>query len=180
MSMKYDTQRGFTLVEAMVAVAILMLAVAGPLYTANRSAVASMTARDQLTASYLAQEGVEYVRDVRDNAFLAAFRAGGGAISATAWTNFLTNPSFQPCTDAGNPGICTLGAFQGGSLSLAACPGGVCTSSFSVITGGTQYIRTVKAQALAPNDEFITSTVSWTYHGFPYSVQVVDHLAPWQ
>ena len=48
---------GFTLIEALVAVAILALAVAGPLYAANRALVAAGIARDRLTASYLAQEG---------------------------------------------------------------------------------------------------------------------------
>ena len=58
--------------------------------TASRSIVAAQTARDQLTASYLAQEGIEYVRAMRDNEYLAAYQAGGSNVSTTAWNNFLT------------------------------------------------------------------------------------------
>ena len=68
----YHFSRGFTLIETMVAVTILTLAVAGPLMTASRAIVAAQSARDQLTASYLAQEGIEYVRAMRDNEYLAA------------------------------------------------------------------------------------------------------------
>src|SRR4051812_29896076 len=59
-------QKGFTLVEAMVAISILSLAVTGPLVIAQKGIGSAIYARDQVTASYLAQEGVEYVRNVRD------------------------------------------------------------------------------------------------------------------
>ena len=67
--------RGFTLTETMIAITILTFAVAGPLFTASRSIIAADIARDQLTASYLAQEGIEYVRMMRDNAMLRSFAA---------------------------------------------------------------------------------------------------------
>ncbi|MFA6519202.1 MAG: prepilin-type N-terminal cleavage/methylation domain-containing protein [Candidatus Paceibacterota bacterium] len=86
-----EAVRGFTLIEAMIAVTILTLAVAGPLYTANSAIVASMIARDKLTASYLAQEGIEYVRAMRDYEFLAAYNDPSVTDkSGTAWSNFLT------------------------------------------------------------------------------------------
>ena len=81
---------GFTLVESMVAVTILTIAVAGPLLTASRAIVAAKIARDQLTASYLAQKGVEYVRSVRDDHYLAAYQTGGSDVSGAAWSSFLS------------------------------------------------------------------------------------------
>jgi len=63
--MKENTH-GFTLIETLIAVTILTFAVSGPLYTAGRALVAAEIARDQLVASYLAQEGVESVRAMRD------------------------------------------------------------------------------------------------------------------
>lgn len=85
--------KGFTLIEALVAVTILTIAVVGPLYTASRAIVAAQSARDQLTASYLAQEGIEYARAVRDDNFLAAYYAGTG----NAWNNFLSQCSGNAC-----------------------------------------------------------------------------------
>jgi prepilin-type N-terminal cleavage/methylation domain-containing protein len=63
--------KGFTLIETMVAITILTVAVAGTFSVANSSINASSIARDQLTASYFAQEGIEMVRQARDNTYLA-------------------------------------------------------------------------------------------------------------
>ena len=95
--------KGFTLIETLIAITILTLAIAGPMVTASRSIVAAQTARDQLTASYLAQEGIEYVRAMRDNEYLTAYQAGGSNVSTTAWNNFLT-ASINQCRGA----TCTL------------------------------------------------------------------------
>jgi prepilin-type N-terminal cleavage/methylation domain-containing protein len=59
-------QAGFTLVEAMVAIAILSVSITGPLVIAEKGISSAIYSRDQVTASYLAQEAVEYVRNVRD------------------------------------------------------------------------------------------------------------------
>ena|SRR3989344_4852167 len=86
--------QGFTLIEALVAVTILTLSIAGPLMVANRAIVAAQMSRQQLTASYLAQEGIEYVRAMRDDAYLAAYQAGNTSV---AWNNFLSQCSGSAC-----------------------------------------------------------------------------------
>lgn len=60
-------KKGFTLVETLVAISILMLSVTGPLYFASESLKAATYARDQITAFYLAQDAFEQIRAVRDN-----------------------------------------------------------------------------------------------------------------
>ena len=64
--------KGFTLIETMVAITVLALALTGPFVAVQNALRAAYTARDQLTASSLAQEGLEYVRSVRDNNYLAS------------------------------------------------------------------------------------------------------------
>jgi prepilin-type N-terminal cleavage/methylation domain-containing protein len=186
--------RGFTLVETMVAVSILTLSVAGPLFTANRAIVAAMVARDQLVASYLAQEGIEYVRAMRDDGFLAAYQAGGATISNAAWTDFLSGGSDASITQC-RATTCTLDPASpmgtGSGFSLQPCTGDACTSLYlangiyteqSGIVGATltPFTRTIQAIDISANDERIVSTVTWSYHGTPYSVTVYDHLTPWQ
>lgn len=61
-----NKNRGFTLLETIVAVAILSLAITGPMVIAEKGIDTSIYARDQVTAFYLAQEAVEYVRNIRD------------------------------------------------------------------------------------------------------------------
>ncbi|MFZ3043509.1 MAG: prepilin-type N-terminal cleavage/methylation domain-containing protein [Minisyncoccia bacterium] len=182
---------GFTLIETMVAVSILTLAIAGPLFTASRAIVAAETARDQLTASYLAQEGIEYVRMMRDNVFLATYQAGGFNISNTAWTSFVTgdgSASIASCRAS----TCTLDPARamgtGAGLSLQTCSGASCTALYlsnniytqQQLGTRTPFTRTIQAVDVSANDERIVSTVSWSFHGTSYSVSITDHLTPWQ
>lgn len=64
--MKKFQKKGFTLLETLVAVTILTLAIIGPLELAARAIGYSKTSRNQITASYLAQEAMEYIRNKRD------------------------------------------------------------------------------------------------------------------
>jgi hypothetical protein len=57
---------GFTLVEALVAISLLMVAISSPMYISQKGLSASMFARDQMTASFLAQDGIEAVKNIRD------------------------------------------------------------------------------------------------------------------
>ena len=49
-------KKGFSLIETMVAIAILLIAIVGPMTLASNSLVASAIAKDQFIASFLAQE----------------------------------------------------------------------------------------------------------------------------
>jgi type II secretory pathway pseudopilin PulG len=63
---KKNMRKGFTLVEALVAISILMIAIASPLTLAQRGISAAILSRDQMTASFLAQDGIEAVKNIRD------------------------------------------------------------------------------------------------------------------
>ena len=58
--------RGFTLVETLVAVAILMLTIVGPISMIGDSVHRAYFTKDQLIAVNLAQEGIEAARWMRD------------------------------------------------------------------------------------------------------------------
>lgn len=53
--------------ETLVAITLLLLAIGGPMYAVSQSLSSAIYARDQVTAFYLAQDAVEYVRNMRDN-----------------------------------------------------------------------------------------------------------------
>lgn len=58
-------KKGFTIIETLVAITVLMIAIAGPLTIAQKGLLASVYARDQMIASFLAQDAMEYARNVR-------------------------------------------------------------------------------------------------------------------
>ncbi len=185
---------GFTLIETLIAVTILILAVVGPLYVADRAIVTSQISRDQLVASYLAQEGIEYVRTMRDHEFLAAYHAGGSTVATNAWNAFVVGTgasggSIASCITT----TCTLDPSKpmgtGSGFALASCSGSACgplylsSSAYTEQSGSgsvTPFTRTLQATLASTNDMRIVSTVTWTSRGTLYRISVYDHLVPWQ
>lgn len=72
-SVNSQSERGFTLIESLVAITILLIAITGPLVLAKQGVISSRLAKNQITAFYLAQDVIEFVRNKRDSNFL-----GGG------------------------------------------------------------------------------------------------------
>ncbi|MFZ1075493.1 MAG: prepilin-type N-terminal cleavage/methylation domain-containing protein [Minisyncoccia bacterium] len=159
--------KGFTLVETMVAVSIMAIAVAGPMYSADRAIVAAQNAANQLTALYLSQEGIEYVRAMRDSEYLHAYQVDSGApvSTADAWLYFLSSSKASP-SYPGNIYMCTGGAggagyacsldmsqpvgtgVSGSNYALAQCSSGL-SSSCPVLYVNGSGIYNVKSSGTA-------------------------------
>lgn len=117
-SIRYSlsSSRGFTLIETMVAIALLMVALIPPMSLAAQSLTTAYFARDQITAFYLAQEGVEIVRSVRDANIIAL--AKGQTITDV----FCTPSNCIPYgTTASNAPVFTVDALQTTSNALDTC-----------------------------------------------------------
>lgn len=106
--MPRQPEQGFTLVESLVAISLLLVALAGPLSIAGQGLALANFARQQVTAVFLTQEAVEYVRNTRDNNML----------QGTEWLDELS-----VCVGADGSQLCTIDVPQG---TVAACPGNVC------------------------------------------------------
>lgn len=97
--------RGFTILETIVAVLILSISITAIVVVAGGGAQKTIHIKDRLIAAYLAQEGVELVRNVRDSAFLAF--EDDPTVSAR-WNAFKSY--VDPCFDTG----CAV-SFDGGA-----------------------------------------------------------------
>ena len=67
---KYTSQSGFTLVEMLVAVMILTLAVTALLSVSAGASGSARYAKNKITANWLAQQSLDYVRNTRDTALV--------------------------------------------------------------------------------------------------------------
>ena len=65
---KLKRSGGFTLLEALVAISILMVAIAAPITIAQKGLSSAVYSKNQMIASYLAQDAIEYVINQRDKA----------------------------------------------------------------------------------------------------------------
>lgn len=167
--------RGFTLVETLVAITVVVTAMVGPLYAVQQSLNASRTAREQLIASSLAQEGVEYVRGIRDNNYLYLFMYPG---SGRSWlfgvdgTGGSVNCITATC--AVDPTQLTVSRTI---LPLYLDPTGLYNQASSGTP--TPYTRTVQLSAVSATEMLVTVTVTWTSKGQQRNVVVREYLHNW-
>jgi len=68
-------EKGFTILELIIAVFVLTVGIIGAYVAVQSPLHYANVYKDQLVASYLAQEGVELVRNIRDTNWLQGFEA---------------------------------------------------------------------------------------------------------
>ena len=91
---KVHQKKGFTIIETLVAVSILVIGITAPVTVIYSSIQASRVAADKVFAYYLAQESVEYVRYARDT----------NIINGDNWLRFIANrPDTNTNCDNGSP-----------------------------------------------------------------------------
>jgi hypothetical protein len=71
MKNKLKSERGFTIMEVLLSAFVLTFGIVAVLSLMSQSTVSSFDIRDSIIASELAQEGIELVRNERDNGMLA-------------------------------------------------------------------------------------------------------------
>ncbi len=64
-------KRGFTLLEVILAIFVLTIAVSGAFALISQTFIAASLAQSKLIASYLAQEGIELTKNIRDTNWLS-------------------------------------------------------------------------------------------------------------
>ncbi len=160
------TQRGFTLIEVMIATMVLTVGVLGTYALVSRVITATSVSVSQLTASYLAQEGLELVRNARDTNFLR-IRQG----EEIEWTDGLLSCSAGCEVDYNDA---AFDSYQGRFLKA--------TGSFYAYDSGedTKFKREVTITQPSANALEIFVDVSWQDRGnISREVQAADKLYNW-
>lgn len=181
--MKIQThKKGFTIVETLVAITILMIAIAGPLVVASKGLFGANLAKNQMTASYLAQESMEIVKNVRDN----------NLDSGLNWLNSLASCTFSAACDASAiDGVGTLPSIipcLGGNIGGSKpCPIYAETNGYGHTSGAgataTKFTRkfyihaATGSGACTSDDECgVTVLVFWDEGTTPYTVVLTSEI----
>lgn len=171
--------RGFTLVEMLVAVSILLISITGPLIVASQILSYSYFARDQIAAFYLAQDALEFIHNRRDENGLVAL--SGETVN---WLNGLSS-----CKA---PAKCRIDSLAG---TVAACDGADASNpcdylKFDANSGvysygagdNSKFIREVTlAEGVADTEAVAAVTIKWSAGIFRnQSFTVSDNIYNWQ
>ena len=113
------TKKGFSLGEVMVAMFILLIGMADAVFLTANSIRDLGDGRDAMVAASLAQEGVELVRNVRDNTVTES-TCGTGSERCTAFATIYGFPSFNNNSDTKK---CSIGYDWGTGDDKLMCGG---------------------------------------------------------
>jgi prepilin-type N-terminal cleavage/methylation domain-containing protein len=186
-----SNNRGFTLMETLVAILVLSIALAGPLTIAQKSLQASLTSKNQTTAFFLAQDAIEFIRYARDSNCLASaspVNCPAGNWLAGSAVNLAT------CVSANGGSACYIDTALN---TVSICTSGICTTPlnynsatnlYSYTTGTASiFTRTISiktpvcvgASPCNTGDALITVVVSWRDPAL-HSVTLRESIFNWQ
>lgn len=122
-SIRRESERGFTLVETLVAITILIFVIIGPMTIATKGMRMAYFADEQITAVFLAQEAIESFERLRDNSALDTLYGSetdtwawfdtppgsgegsgiGNCTGASTCDIDITTGTYHECVDSGTP-----------------------------------------------------------------------------
>lgn len=163
---------GFTLVETLIAITVLLTAVAGPLTIASRGLISAHFARDQVTAFYLAQEATELIRNKRDN----------NALASVSWLSGLEECIGQSCLVNGTSDIDDPNTIETCSVSCPVLREDAVSGLYGYDPSwdASRFIRTVRVTEINPTEANISVTISWSTGPLAKSFTINENILDWQ
>jgi len=159
---KKKNTKGFTLMEVIVAIFVITAGIVGVLSLVTQTISASIFSKDKLIAAYLAQEGIEIVRNIRDTNWLQGlgWNSGLGASVYEAGYNYQS-----------------LFGFSGNPLKLETLTGYYGYGSGNA----TKFTRKITISGGPIVDSLnVKVEVSWQEKGKTYKVEAQENLYNWK
>ena len=184
---KKKLSRGFTLVETLVAISIFTVSILSLMAVVSQSITNTNYAKKKIIASYLAQEGVEYMRNLRDTFVLYS------PTSQEGWDDFDDMLTSESCFASNgcyfddqnlNYGDTSMPIVD---ITLDGCSSSCPTLFYNETTGkygytggvDSEYIRKIKVTTVSANELKVSSTVYWKQGSGTYNMAFTENLFNW-
>jgi len=175
--MKSMENKGFTIVESLVAITVLVLVITGTASAIQTSISSYIFSKDQIIAFYLAQEGFEQVRNIRDE----------NGIISQHWLTGLSANSSDPCY-FGN--ACIVDPLDSGGVFVERCNAGPgnCpvlkqdSNGFYQYNSGSNTIfrREITLTQINATEISVQVTVNWSKGLANRQFRAKENLLNWQ
>ena len=160
---KRRKDRGFTLVETLVAISILSLSILASFGAVQNGIKSSGVSKDQITAFFLAQETIEFIKNIRDENALLTLSS-----TPTHWLHGFAEAQGDPCF----PGkVCMIDS-NAKTITYCGVVSGSCpnlnqnsTTGLYGYTAGwvvSRYKREVEFQIINADEVMVTVNILWT------------------
>lgn len=164
----HNSQKGLTILEVIIAVFILTIGIGGAFVLITQVAQTSSLPNSRLTASYLAQEGVEIVRNIRDTNFLTISKGFGGNWDDNIVDGACTNEYEADYSDA------FLDCFQDRLLKISV------TNAYTYDSGvNTLFKRKIIITPSGSDKITVDVEVFWEEKGKQQSVTAATEMYDW-
>ncbi|MEK7572604.1 MAG: type II secretion system protein [Patescibacteria group bacterium] len=193
---KNKNKSGFTLVETLIAISIFSMSIVALMSVLATGIADTNYAKNKIIASYLAEEGIEYIKNMRDTYVIY------GSTSTQGWNDFKLKIQAQPacksvsgigCNFSDSLGVFDIATLQS-SMNFSSCDNNNACSLYyyntlgkysynhslpGVDSGFTRKIM-VTESANNPLELKVTSVVSWSKNSISYNVAFSDNLLKWK
>jgi len=169
-------QKAFTLVEVLIAVSILTIGILSGFILITKVLYNTAVIQDRLTASFLAQEGIELVRQVRDSNFLKIMDG-----ESVEWNNRLADGSYIIESKAESGQSVTLVPIDPGEAPNFFYDNDTRIYNYNTTGEPTTFNREIRIETNENhNDEIrVESIMKWTTKRIDFTLTVEDHLFNW-
>ncbi|MFH1990402.1 MAG: prepilin-type N-terminal cleavage/methylation domain-containing protein [Patescibacteria group bacterium] len=152
--------RGLTLLETIVAVGLIVVGLVAALSLITTSLFYVSNIYDRLVAANLTVEGIEVVRNIRDNNWL----------QNRVWNSGLADGDYQAAYDS-----MALSSYNGYPFLLDS------DGPYNYASGTvTPYVRKISIANLSNYEIRVIATVTWQRRGITHSSSAEDRLFNWK
>lgn len=173
-------KKGFTILETIIAIAVVSLVIAGATSAVRTGLVGSSIAKEQVKAFYLAQEAIEVVRNKRDGNILANFNG-----TPTNWLAGIARVG-DPCAPGNTCAVdaSTYTLSNSGCSGWNSCPylrqdPNTYLYGYNGAWTETLFRREIQIENISADEINVTVQISWTHGATTRSFKTKTLLMNW-